>query len=466
MPADTLHALVCSTDRQLLRRLTRLLQAIGCRVDSLAKAERAAAMMATTRPDFVIVDGDLPSDAQHILYHAALQEHHAGPPPVLLTLIPGHDIQHVSAALTAGADDVLHKPLVPGEVLSRIRAAARLREQQWRRHLQQGNSTTIGCLPAPAWRALAAEFARQRTGTGACVAAQIDHFHQLTAEHGKLRAAQLRVAAMDRLQAAGGEGVVWGELEGDCLASLLTSSDEVAALAWAERLRTAVAEQPFELDGQSIHLTISLGIAPLKNSEVTGEEQARGALQLAQHSGGDCVISSQEWQKECCRVSDEPSWLDSANAWDVMIPHPLALFPEDTVEQAQLLLNQTQLAHVPVVDGGGKLQGLVSARSLQSAERKSTSRSSGSIRFVRAIMQGSPAQFEEETPVRQLQSFFAAESSPVAVITRQGRPLGLIYRDSLSNLEGHLTRQTFASRGSFSLDSDYLTTPETCGVEE
>jgi len=199
---------------------------------------------------------------------------------------------------------------------------------------------------------------------------------------------------------------------------------------------------------------------------VTAEEQARGALQLAQHSGGDCVVSAQEWLKECRRASDEPSWLDSANAWDIMIPHPLALYPEDTVEQAQALLTQTQLAHLPVVDGTGVLQGLVSARSLQTSERKSATRNSGSIRFVRAVMQGTVAQFDEETPVRKLQSHFAAESSSVVVITRQGRPLGLVYRDSLASLEEHLTRRTFAPKGAFSLDSDYLTTPEICGVDE
>jgi DNA-binding response OmpR family regulator/CBS domain-containing protein len=466
MPTEFFHAVACSTDRLLLRRLTRLLHTLGCRVDPLAHVERGAALLAAVRPDFVVIDGELPSEAWQTLVQAALSDHDAGPPPVILALISRLDTPQVTAALAAGADDVLHKPLVPGEVLSRIRAAARLREQQWRRHLQLGNSATLGCLPAPAWRALAAEFARQRTGTGACMALQIDHCAQWAAEHGKVRAARLRTAVVDRLQDAGGDGVVWGELEGECIVALLTSSDEVAALAWAERLRIAAAERPFEVDGQTATITTSMGVAPLKASEVTGEEQARGALQLAQHSGGDCVVSAQEWQKECRRASDEPSWLDSANAWDIMIPHPLALYPEDTVEQAQLLLAQTQLAHLPVVDGKGELQGLVSARSLQGSERKSTSRNSGSIRFVRTVMQGTVAQFDEETPVRKLQSHFAADPSSVVVITRQGRPLGLVYRDSLAGLEEHLTRRTFATKGVFSLDSDYLTTPETCGVEE
>jgi CBS-domain-containing membrane protein len=119
------------------------------------------------------------------------------------------------------------------------------------------------------------------------------------------------------------------------------------------------------------------------------------------------------------------------------------------------------------VDGSGELQGLVSARALPTSERKSTNRNSGSIRFVRTVMQGSVTQFDEETPVRQLQSFFAGSASnTVVVVTRKGRPLGLVYRDCLTGLEEHLTRQTFATKSTFSLDSDYLTTPEICCVEE
>jgi CBS domain-containing protein len=276
----------------------------------------------------------------------------------------------------------------------------------------------------------------------------------------------LHAAVVERLQAAGGEGVVWGELERNCLVALLTSSDDVAALAWAERLRAALAAEPFELDGVTIPVTASIGVASLISSEAVAEEQARGALRLAQSSGRDCVVSAKEWLNECRRAEDEPAWLDSATAWDIMIPHPLALFPEDTVDQALALLAQTQLAHIPVVDGSGKLLGLVSARSLQHGERRTSTRTSGSLRFVRAIMQTTPKHFDEETPVRELQSFFASEATPIVVVTRNGRPLGLVYSHGLALLEEQLTRSTFAPRNAFSLESDYLTTPETCAVDE
>jgi len=466
MSADSLHALLLSADRMLLRRLTRLLESVGSRVDQLAEVDRVEPLLAATRPDFVIVDTDLPAGTLQSICRTAVDDLETGPPPVILALVARHESSRVADALAGGAHDVLHKPLVPGEVLARLRAAARLREQLWRRHMQLGNSETLGCLPPPAWRALAAEVARQRSGIGACVVVHLDHLHDHAISQGRVFAARLRAEVIERLQAAGGDEVVWGELEDNSFAALLTSSDDVAALAWAERLRAAVAERPLELDGQSIRITASMGIAQLGGSEALAEEQARGAMQLARSSGRNCVVSAAEWQNERRRQEDEPSWLDSANAWDVMIPHPLALFPEDTVEQAVALMTQTQLAHIPVVDGAGKLVGLVSARSVQTGERKTAPRGSGSVRFVRAVMQSAPTQFEEDTPVRKMQAFFATDPSPVAVVTRQGRPLGLVYSHSLAAMQEQLTRSTFASHSPFSLDSSYLTTPDGCAVDD
>jgi diguanylate cyclase (GGDEF)-like protein len=53
---------------------------------------------------------------------------------------------------------------------------------------------------------------------------------------------------------------------GEEFAVLLPESDLEAARAFAERLREAVAATPFELGGESRHLTISIGIAGLADS--------------------------------------------------------------------------------------------------------------------------------------------------------------------------------------------------------
>jgi CheY-like chemotaxis protein/GGDEF domain-containing protein len=466
MPLEQLQALLVADDRAVLRKLARLLESRGCRVVVAAQFSRAESLLGSVRPDLLIVDSEIGDQPLRKLCERATIDLEAGPAPVVMALVPRSDHARVTAALSAGADDVLQKPLVPGEVMARIRAAARLREQLWRRQAQLGECETLGCLPAPAWRALVAEVARQRTGCGACALVHIDHFEHYAASHGRLRIAHLYLAIADQLQAAGGEGVVWGELEERTLAALLTSSDEVAALSWAERLRAALANHGFTIEGVPFTATVSIGVAGLDHSERVAEEHALGAMNLARLSGGDCVVSAQQWQNELRRQSDEPAWIDSANAWDIMIPHPVALYPDDTAEQAMLLFAQTQLAHIPVVDATGQLLGLLSARSLDHGSRKTNPHVSDSIRFVRAAMTAAPVRFDEETPVREIQSAFAADEASVAVVTRHGRPLGLIYRDSLTAVSKRIVRSAFAARAPFSLDSSYLTTPDPCVAEE
>lgn len=467
MSGEPLRALLVSTDRTLLRRLTWLLESLGCVADPVADPERANSLLIAGPPDFLIVDTDLAGDMAQVLCREALDAVDDGPSPVVLALVARRDVAQISAALAAGADDILHKPLVAGEVLARLRTAARIRQQHWHRHLQQGNAETPGCLPTPAWKALAAEVARQVNGSGAVVYVSIDHLSAHSERLSRVGAARLKAAVVERLQASGGDETVWGELEDHCYAALLTSCDEPTALTWAERLRADVEGRPFELENQNFRITISLGVSALGAGDVVAEERARGALRLARSSGHNCVMSATQWEADRQRLDDQPAWLDTANAWDIMLPAPLALYPDDTVEQAAVLLAQTQLGHLPVVDTTGRLVGLLSARSLQPSERKANMpRGSGSIRYVRAVMHPTPVQFEEETPARKIASFFAADPAPVAVVTRHGRPLGIIYSHALATLQEALTRQTFASGKAFSLESDYLMAPEVYALEE
>jgi CheY-like chemotaxis protein/CBS domain-containing protein len=467
MDGERFKALLIAHDRPLLRRLSALLESVGVSPRCVADPAQGRRLLATAQVDLVIVDMGLPEEQAEAICRMVLDSPDDQAEPVLIGMAPRHDSSRISAALAAGVDDILHKPLAAGEVFARIRAAARLREQQWRRHIQQGNAETPGCLPTPAWKALAGEVARQPTGLGAMLLLGIDHYLPLASELSRCSLCLLRAAVLERLQASGGESVVWGELGDDAFAGLLTSSDDLAAMALAERLRGAVEERPFELDGHSRQLSVSMGVASLCGSHELAEQRCRGALQLAQRSGHNCVVSSTEWENERKRMQDQPSWLDSANAWDIMLPAPLALYPDDTVDQAATLLAQTRLAHLPVVDTAGRLVGLVSARALHAAERKPAApRGSGSIRFVRAVMQSSPTHFEEDTPARQIADHFAGESSTVTVVTRLSRPLGLIYRHSLAGLAESLPVRSSLETRPFSLDSDYLLTPEPLAVED
>jgi CBS domain-containing protein len=49
---------------------------------------------------------------------------------------------------------------------------------------------------------------------------------------------------------------------------------------------------------------------------------------------------------------------------DVMTPRPMAINPDDTLAEALRRLNQGKRRHLPVVDGSGKILGIISIRDL------------------------------------------------------------------------------------------------------
>lgn len=65
-----------------------------------------------------------------------------------------------------------------------------------------------------------------------------------------------------------------------------------AATSTAEKLRRAVADHVFESDSNPLHLTVSIGVASLREGESFEEvvKRADVALYKAKHGGRNCVV--------------------------------------------------------------------------------------------------------------------------------------------------------------------------------
>jgi diguanylate cyclase (GGDEF)-like protein len=63
----------------------------------------------------------------------------------------------------------------------------------------------------------------------------------------------------------------------------------------AERIRSAVAEQPLVYDGQPIAVTVSVGVAAYHAGETLSQwlSRADGALYEAKHGGRNKVVAAQ-----------------------------------------------------------------------------------------------------------------------------------------------------------------------------
>ncbi len=123
------HILAVDDDASVRRMLQILLTSAGYRVSLASTGEEALAYLELLTPDLVLMDVSLPG----LSGRQVMERIKANPdrPFIPVILITGHSDQEAKvAALDAGADDFLVKPVDLTELLARVRAMLRLQRSQ------------------------------------------------------------------------------------------------------------------------------------------------------------------------------------------------------------------------------------------------------------------------------------------------------------------------------------------------
>src|SRR4249920_3417267 len=115
------RVLVVDDERQILRALSTSLRAAGYTVDTAETAATALAAAAMRPPDAVILDLVLPDGSGTDVCRELRTWSSA---PVIVLSAVGDEREKI-AALDAGADDYVTKPVGIDELLARLRAALR-----------------------------------------------------------------------------------------------------------------------------------------------------------------------------------------------------------------------------------------------------------------------------------------------------------------------------------------------------
>jgi diguanylate cyclase (GGDEF)-like protein len=475
MTPRPLSILIVSPDRDTLRRLSKFLEAFGYGVRQASDSQQALAAAQAAQPDFLILDAstDSPVDLQ-----LCRQTRRLWPDgyTVSMLLAQGPEVADVTTALEAGFDDFLAVPIVFGELLARLRAGARIVEFE-RRLSEQAGLEPITGLPDKG--SLAAEFQDRAASGGILALVDFDYFTRFGDRFGRLPAESLLRQAADILRAKclpaasmpQAASAFAASLGGDQIAVLLPPGVE-AASAWAEALLAALAGQQFEISGQPTRLTASCGLT----ETVAGDSleaavgRAQKALALAKASGRNAVATTAEVDLDSAAWASfaaDGKLFQTTLARDVMQPCPLVLHQDEPVEQAQAILERTSLTAAPVVDGEGRLAGLVSLDQLTALHSKANGkpRSGNSVRLVRHVMTSDVARFEEATPLANLLEFFTGEGGPLAIVQRDRRPRGIVHCHGLAALNEKLAAGHFARTRPRTGNSSDLLVPELAAAE-
>lgn len=261
---------------------------------------RAAIETVDARVEAMLLDLGLP-DMPGLDVLDAVRGMPNAPPVIVLT---GSVDRDAPACLSRGAHDFMLKPPQIEELVARVSAAVRVKRLQ--DDLHNANALLTHQALTDALTGLANRrhgfseldrtiAAAERHDRSLCVLmCDLDHFKTLNDTYGHdagdscLREAARRLASSVRTSDL---PVRWG---GEEFVVVMPDAAEVHAAAVAERIRSEVADPPFHIGGDELHVTMSVGWALRAAGESGADLVARadGALYEAKRRGRNAVVGA------------------------------------------------------------------------------------------------------------------------------------------------------------------------------
>jgi len=225
-------------------------------------------------------------------------------PYTYFILVTGRDKRtELVEGLSAGADEFLLKPVDPDELHARLLTGKRVLDLQSqlldtmeRLKKQATHDGLTGIWNRSAvWEHLEREMARalRQNQPLAVVMSDIDHFKSINDTYGHLTGDQVLIQTSQRLREALRPYDAIGRYGGEEFLFVLSNCDAAAAQTLAERLRSWMAAEPFEVLGNRIPVTISLGVSTWDGHAPSSEllRNADDALYHAKRAGRNRVAT-------------------------------------------------------------------------------------------------------------------------------------------------------------------------------
>jgi diguanylate cyclase (GGDEF)-like protein len=257
----------------------------------------------------------------------------------------------------------------------------------------------------------------------------IDFFKKINDAHGHTTGDEVLRQFAVVLKAGIRTGDLVGRMGGEEFCAVLPNTNEQQAMLLAERLRNQILSHRFCVNDLELKLTSSAGVAELRESHLSVHcliDDADTALLIAKRTGRNRVLAASSLNEAVLDDANRGP-LGNAQAQEIMVPAVAQVRQDAMIENVAQQLVELNLDSVPVVDGHGKLKGLITEQDLVNALLDSESPS----KQVSSCPQSRVAVFDEATPADEIATFFARTSIQRVVIVREGEPVGLVSRRTL-----------------------------------
>lgn len=140
------------------------------------------------------------------------------------------------------------------------------------------------------------ELAQRHDTPLSLIAVDIDYFKQVNDRYGHITGDQALKTVVTRIRSCIRSCDALYRFGGEEFALILNNTDMEGAKLLAERIRQSVAQHPFQAGDESFALTISLGVARLRQGQnaMTLFQEADAALYRAKDSGRNRVVCNQK----------------------------------------------------------------------------------------------------------------------------------------------------------------------------
>jgi two-component system, cell cycle response regulator len=286
-------------DSRIYRKLVeQALSAKQYEVMFAKSGHEAIDLFAQHEPSLVITDWQMPD-----LTGIELCEHIRNHPKKSYTyviILTGMTEKHnLVKGLAAGADDYLTKPFHSDELLARIGVGRRIvelhRQLEAKNVLLKELALTDSLTGLPNRRAIEEWSTRQLSGalrygfTFHVVLADLDHFKTVNDTYGHEAGDTVLKKFSEILKGHSRRSDICGRVGGEEFLFVLTHTTQANAKMVIERIRQQLETTQFNLDGNTLRITASFGLATFEGTQIADfsrlVSQADAALYAAKRSG-------------------------------------------------------------------------------------------------------------------------------------------------------------------------------------
>lgn len=302
-PVSDMRILVVDDDPLMVEPLKERLRQGGHRVVACSDGESAWEALQGGAPfDVVVLDWMMPG-MNGLELCRRIRDATEGPYTYVVMLTGRDDPGDVLTGFEAGADDYLVKPFDWAELDARLRVGERIVDLQ-NALIEARETLRVQAMQDPLTGILnhgaiidtlkrEVDRAHRERRPVSMVLADLDEFKKVNDQHGHLVGDRVLIEVARRMRSCLRSYDSIGRYGGEEFLIVFPNSGPSQASALAERIRSAVSNEPFKVGEVEMTVTISQGVATWPEPTPAGVERlihcADQALYAVKHSGRDGV---------------------------------------------------------------------------------------------------------------------------------------------------------------------------------